>query len=138
MLIGPAVTKSPRNRHDLAYACFLPPVIVSLISALSTVIPMSTGAAGGIGFLVLIPLTLLALVSVPTGIYLSFVLRKDVVLPVLSVLTILIVVEVITEAGSATVYNATAFVYGVLGTILIGSWFLVRRWRVSASRAGSA
>lgn len=131
MLIEPAVIKSPNKKHDLAYACFLPPVIVSLISAVGTVIPMSTGVAGGIGFLVLIPLTLLALVSVPTGIYLSFVLREDIVLPLLSVLTILMVVEVVTEAGSVAFYNATAWVYGVLGTILVASWFLVRRWRIS-------
>jgi hypothetical protein len=93
---------------------------------------MSTGVAGGVGFLVLIPLALLGLISVPTGIYLSFVLRDDVVLPLLSVLTLLMVVEVITEAGSVAFYNATAWVYGVLGTILVASWFLVRRWRVSA------
>jgi len=132
MVIESAGTRFPSSKHDLAYACFLPPVIASLISAVGTAIPMSTGVAGGIGFLVLIPLTLLALVSVPSGIYLSVVLRKDMVLPLLSVLTILMVVEVITEAGSVAVYNATAWVYGVLGTILEASWFLVRRWRVSA------
>lgn len=132
MLIGPSNIKSSTSKHDLAYACFLPPVIVNLISAIGTVIPMNTGVAGGIGFLVLIPMTMLALVSVPTGIYLSLVLRKDIILPLLSVLTILMVVEVITEAGSVAFYNATAWVYGVLGAILVASWFLVRRWRVSA------
>ena len=59
-------------------------------------------------------------------------LRKDVILPLLSVLTILMVVEVITEAGSVAFYNATDWVYGILGTILVASWFLIRRWRVSA------
>lgn len=77
----------------------------------------------------LIPLTLLTLVSVPTGIYFSVVLRKDIVLPLLSVLTILMVAEIVTEAGSVEFYNATAWVYGGLGTILEASWFLVRRWR---------
>ena len=126
-------TKSPASKHDLAYACFLPPVIVSLISAASTVIPMSSGVAGGIGFLVLIPLTLLALMSMPIGIYFSIVFRKDIFLPILSALTIFMVVEVITEAGSATFYNAIAWIYGISGMILIASWFLVRRWRVSVT-----
>jgi len=132
MIIKPPASKSPSNKLDLAYACFVPPVIVSLISAVGTVIPMSTGVAGGLGFLVLIPLTLLALVSLPAGIYLSFVLRKDIVLPLLSVLTILMAAEVISEAGSVAFYNATTWVYAVLGTILVASWFLVRRRRVSA------
>jgi Ca2+/Na+ antiporter len=94
---------------------------------------MSSGVAGGIGFLVLIPLSLAALVSVPTGIYLSIVLRKDIVSPLLSVLTILMLAEVITEAGSVAFYNATAWVYGFLVIILEASWFLVRRWRVYAT-----
>ena len=133
MVIAPVGATSPKHRHDLAYACFLPPGIVSLVSAVGTVIPMSSGVAGGIGFLVLIPLTLVALVSVPTGMYLSIVLRKDVVLPLLSILTILALVEVITEAGSVAFYNATAWVYGVLVMILEVSWFFGRRWRGSAS-----
>ena len=132
MLQHPSGTRSPSNRQDLAYACFIPPVIVSSISAVGTVIPMSTGVAGGIGFLVLIPLALLSLVSVPTGIYLSFVLRKDIVLPILSVLTILMVVEVVTEVGSAAFYNAAAWAYGIVGATLVAGWFLVRRWRAPA------
>ena len=129
----PSGTKSPSNKHDLAYACFLPPVIVSLISAVGTIIPTNTGVAGLIGFLVLIPLGLLAFVSVPAGVYLSIVLRKDKALPLLSVLTILMIAEVITEAGSVAFYNATAWVYGVLGAILVAGWYFVRRPRVPAA-----
>ncbi len=106
MVIESASTRSPRRKHDLAYACFLPPVIVSLIAAAGTVIPTNTGVAGGIGFLILIPLTLLALVSM--------------------------VAKIVTEAGSVAFYNATAWVYAGLGTILEASWFLVRRWRALA------
>jgi len=88
---------------------------------------MDSGTAGGIGFLVLIPLALITLVSVPFGIYFSIVLRRDVVLPLLSVLTILMIVEIVTEAGSVTFYNATGLVYGLLVLVLEASWFLLRR-----------
>ena len=133
MLIHPSSPRSSRNRHDVAYACFLPPLILSLISTVGTVIPMSTGVAGGVGFLLLVPLAFLAIVSVPIGIYLSLVLRKDIVLPLLSVLTILRVAQVLTEAGSVAFSNATGSVYGVVGAGLVASWFLVRRWRASAT-----
>ena len=118
-----------RAKHDAAYGCFVPPGACSLIAALASAIPMDSGTAGGIGFLVLMPLALLALVSVPFGIYLSMVLRRDVILPLLSLLTILMVVEVATEAGSVTFYNATGVVYGLLVLVLEASWFLLRRRR---------
>ena len=133
MVIESVGPRFPGTKHDLAYACFLPPGLVSLISAVSTVIPMSSGTAGGIGFLVLIPLSLAALVSIPAGIYLSIVLRNDIFLPLLSILTILRLVEIVTEAGSVWFYNATGWVYGIVLMIVEASWFLVRRWRVPAS-----
>jgi hypothetical protein len=124
MAIDPTRTKSPDGRQDLAYACFLPPGIVSLISALSAVIPMDSGVAGGIGFLVLIPLSLVALVSVPTGIYFTIVFRKeDAVLVLLSVSTIFMLAGVVADAGS----TAFASVYGLLVMILVANWFLARR-----------
>ena len=100
-----------------------------MIAAIASAIPMDSGTAGGIGFLVLIPLTLAALISVPTGICFSIVLRRDAVLPLLSVMTIFMLAEVVTEAGSVTFYNATMSVYGILVVVLEASWFLLRRQR---------
>src|SRR5207247_4300290 len=116
-----------RATHDAAYGCFVPPGACSLIAGLGSAISMDSGTAGGIGFLVLISLALITLVSVPFGIYFSIVLRRDVVLPLLSVLTILMIVEIVTEAGSVTFYNATGLVYGLLVLVLEASWFLLRR-----------
>jgi hypothetical protein len=90
---------------------------------------MDGGTSGGIGFLVLIPLALIALISAPFGVYLSVVLRQDAVLPLLSILTILMLVELLTEAGSVKFYNASVLVYGILVLVLEASWFLLRRWR---------
>jgi hypothetical protein len=90
---------------------------------------MDSGIAGGIGFLVLIPLAMAALVTGLIGIFYSIVLWRDGVLPLLSVLTILMVLEIATEAGSVTFYNASGLVYGLLVLVLEASWFLLRRQR---------
>ncbi len=123
------MTAAQRSKHDIAYVCFIPPGLVSLVAALARAIPMSSGTAGGIGFLVLIPLSLLALISIPIGIYLSIVLRRDVMLPLLSVLTILMLAEVVTEAGTVAFYNASSKIYGLLNLFCQATWFLFRRRR---------
>jgi hypothetical protein len=120
------VTAAQRRKHDLAYACFLVPGAISLASA----IPMGGEAAGALGFMVLVPLALLALVTIPIGIFYSAVLWRDGVLPCLSILTVLLIVEVMTESGSVAFYNAaTGPVYGMLVLVLEASWFLWRRRR---------
>jgi hypothetical protein len=67
------------------------------------------------------------------GIYFSIVLWRDPVLPALSILTILMIAEIVTEAGSVTFYNATAWVYGILVLVLDANWFLLRRRRTFPS-----
>jgi len=96
---------------------------------IASIIPMDDANIAGIGFLVLIPLALVTLISVPTGIYFSFMLRKDAVLPLLSVLTIFVLAEVVTEAGSATFYEATIGAYGIIVMVIEANWFLLRRRR---------
>ncbi len=88
---------------------------------------IDTGTAGGIGFLLLIPLALLALFSIPVGIVLAIQHRKDPVLMTLVVLTVLYLVEIITEAGDAKFYNTVLFLYGIVGLVLLGWWFLLGR-----------
>jgi len=51
--------------------------------------PMLHGIAGGAGMLMLVPLSIVALVSVPIGVFLSVSYRRDIVLPALSILTML-------------------------------------------------
>lgn len=133
MVVESTTEKFRRSEHDLAYLCFLPPTIVSLISAVGTFVPMSDGTAGGIGFLVLIPLSLASVLSVPIGIVLSVLFRKDLALPLLSILTIVLVVEVFSEAGPPAFRNGVTWAHGIGATLVVGSWFLVRRWRRSES-----
>lgn len=123
------MSTAQRTQHDLAYGCFLPGGVVILIAAIASAIPMDDANIAGIGFLVLIPLALVALISVPIGIYFSIVFRRDAVLPLLSVLTIFMLAEVVSEAGSVTFRDATVWVYGILVWALEASWFLLRRRR---------
>jgi hypothetical protein len=118
-----------RRKHDIAYACFLAPGVVSLIASMAPYVPMDTGTAGGIGFLVLIPLSMVALATVPIGVFYSIMFWRDAALPILSILTILMLAQVIAEAGPVTPRNVMGLVYGVIVLILEASWFLVRRRR---------
>jgi len=115
------------RKHDLAYLCFLPPAIVSLISAAGTIMPINNGIAGGAGMLILIPLSIISMASIPIGIFLSVLYRRDIVLPVLSILTMLLLAELVSETGSATFYNASVWVYGMLVILLEIRWFLKKR-----------
>ncbi|MCH7603193.1 MAG: hypothetical protein IIB54_10530 [Planctomycetes bacterium] len=92
-------------------------------------IPMDSGIAGGLGFLVAIPLFLTSLVAMVSGLVLSVRLWKDRPLVILSGMSILFIAEFLTEYGSTAFYNAVPVVYGV-GVVAISSvWFLVLRRR---------
>lgn len=125
----PPINQSDRMGHHLAYLCFLSPILLSIVAGLSQMMTLDIGTAGGVGFLILIPLALLALVSVPAGIILSLRYRKDYVLLILAFITILYVVEILTEAGTVQFYNLTLSIYGISGSIFVASWFLYRRKR---------
>ena len=128
------MTVAQRRKHDIAYACFLAPAVAAAAAAIGSAIPMDSGAAGGFGFFVLVPLALVGLITAPIGIYFSGLLWRDGILPCISVLTILLVVEAMTEAGSVSFYNATTgpvYALAVLG--LEASWFLWRRWHAVQS-----
>jgi len=45
---------------------------------------------GATGILMLVPLTIISLASVPVGVFLSVLYRRDIVLPGLSILTVLL------------------------------------------------
>lgn len=120
------VDQPGKTTHNLAYLCFLPPALLGTLSGLSTIIPMDTGTAGGVGFLILIPLALVALASVPSGVILSLRFRGDYALLILSFLTILFVLEMFIEAGSVKFYNIVSLIYGITVISVLVSWFLFR------------
>ena len=118
-----------RRRHDRAYLCFLPPGLVYLIAGIASLVPLDSGEAGGIGFLVLIPLSLLSLVAVPVGIYYTLSFRRDWILLFLAIATILMLVQLFAEVGPVRLRNLLGLVYGIAVVVGAGSWFLYRRKR---------
>jgi len=111
------------RKHDMAYACFLVPWAAAVIGVIPNVVKISDANAAGIGFFVLIPLSMLALVTVPVGIFYSIVFWRDGVLPLLSIVTIGMM-AIIFGTDLADYYG---WLYAVLVMILEGSWFLLRR-----------
>ena len=119
-----------RRKYDIAYGCFLFSGVVALsISGLSF-IPMDTGSAGGLGFLVLVPLSITLLVAMVVGIGCTIQLYYHWPLIVLSLLSVLFVAELVTEYGSAKFYNIVPILYGVITCVFSAAWFLVfrKRW----------
>ena len=118
-----------KREHDLAYYGFLVPGILALIGSLGGAMTADTTIAAAVGFFILIPLAIVALAAVPAGVVYSIKVRTDAALWLLSILTIVMVIEVFAEAGSAGFYNAMGLVYGLLVLALEASWFLLRRER---------
>jgi hypothetical protein len=59
------MTAAQRRKHDIAYGCFFPPVTACLAELMANTIPGDTSTAAGVGFFLLIPLTMVALVTIP-------------------------------------------------------------------------
>lgn len=125
------MTAAQRRKRDIAYGCFLFPAAAGLIEWMLRATPIDKEAAAVLAFLVLVPLTIAALAAIAIGVFLAIVLWRDGVLPILSILTILAVAEIATEAGSVQFYNATGPIYGTLVLLLEATWFLLRRRRIN-------
>ncbi len=115
------------RKHDFAYGCFLIIGFTSLFSSIISAIPMDTGLAGGLGFLVLLPLSVASLVAMFVGVFLSLTILKHWPLLFLSIFSLLFLLEIITEAGSVSFYNTTGWVYGIITTGFSIGWFLFIR-----------
>ncbi|NHN38991.1 hypothetical protein G8764_16905 [Pseudomaricurvus alcaniphilus] len=118
-----------KRKHDIAYACFIPPGLVYLIGGIAPYLAMDTGTAGGVGFLILIPLALAALTSVPLGLYYSLPFWRDRVLVFLAVITLIMLVQLFAEWGPVKFRNLAGLLYGVTVLLIEASWFLLRRGR---------
>jgi hypothetical protein len=112
---------------NIAYGSFLFCGVVVLLTAIISLIPMSAGTAGGIGFLVLIPLSVLSITALLIGIWYAVRLRHNIPLIMLAILSILFVVEVITEFGSPLFYNSVNWIYGLIAIFLPLWWFFIKR-----------
>ena len=89
-----------RQKYDIAYGCFLFCGVVALSISCLSFIPMDTGIAGGLGFLVVIPLSMASLVAMVIGIGYTIRLYHHWPLVALSLLSVLFVAELVAEYGS--------------------------------------
>jgi hypothetical protein len=121
--------KRMRSEYDLAHGCFLFCGLTALIIAAMSAIPMDDGTAGGLGFLVIIPLSLASLAAIVVGIVLSVRIWNEWALVILSGMSLLFIAEVFTEYGSTAFYNAVPVAYGIGVTAISVVWFLVLRRR---------
>ncbi len=118
--------------RDLAYACFLFTGAVALaISGLSA-IPMDTGTAGGLGFLVALPLFGAAMIAVAGGIVLTVIRRDDRGLWILALLSVAYLVQFFADWGSPAVAAAMPLAYGATVVTICGVWFFSRRGKRAA------
>ncbi|MBR9910652.1 MAG: hypothetical protein GYB33_09925 [Gammaproteobacteria bacterium] len=125
-----ATNNQLKRKHDIAYACFIPPGLVYLIGGIAPYLAMDTGTAGGVGFLILIPLALAVLASVPLGLYYSLLFWRDRVLVFLAVITLIMLVQLFAELGSVKFRNLVGLLYGVTVLLIETNWFLMRRGRI--------
>lgn len=123
------MVKGSRSEYDLAYGCFLLCGLTALVISAMSVIPMDPGSAGGLGILVAVPLFLVSLAAMVSGLLLSVRLWKDWSLRILSGMSILFLVEFLFEYGSAGFYNAVTGLYGVGVVAISGAWFVGVRKR---------
>jgi hypothetical protein len=118
-----------RFKYDLAYGCFLLCGASALVVGVMGSIPMNSGAAGVLGFLVAIPVAVASIAALVVGIVLSLLLWRHWPLLLLTGMTILFVAEIVTEAGTTALYNAAPFLYGIGSLAICGIWFFVVRGR---------
>ena len=113
--------------YDIAYGSFLFCGVVVFLIAITSLIPMSSGTAGGIGFLIFVPLSVVTIVVLFIGLWHTVVLQKQMALTVLAVMSVLFVVETMTEFGSPYFYNSVNWIYGSIAILLPLRWFFIKR-----------
>jgi hypothetical protein len=118
-----------RRARDIAYACFLFAGLVPLLIAVLSKIPMDTGTAGGVGLLLLVPLTMAAIVAVVIGVRHSVHEWRHWPLVVCSVFSALYLVVFLTEVGPEWFRNLLPIAYGLTTVVLALRWFISLRGR---------
>ena len=124
------MSTSPQDRkaRDRAYGCFLIPGAWALCVTIATFSTLTPPTAAGLGYFVLLPLGLAAMVTIPVGIVLTLKVDPDPALALLAVATIAVVAAICGDYTSAVVVMTLLFtIYGLLVFALAGWWFLVRR-----------
>jgi hypothetical protein len=120
-------SKSNIRNYDIAYACFTFCGGVALFIGVLSFVPMGTGTAGGIGILIMVPLSIASIGAMIAGLVYTVILFKHWPFVLLSLLSLLFIAEVVTEFGPVVFYNLVPVIYGIITSIFGFLWFTAGR-----------
>ena len=120
MLMPSQLKTVSRRATGTAYWLFLVAGIGPLATGIANFVPMSTGTAGGVGFLLLVPLTLISFAAMVAGIIRTARLGKPSSLIALSVLSFLYVAAFFTTDSDLLPVWLTRMLPLVLGLSMVG------------------
>ncbi len=112
---------------DLAYGAYLFSGLVVVLVAVISILPVGSNMAGGVGFLLLIPLSVMGLLMISIALWKTVVLANQPVLWGLALLSLLFVIEAVTEFGPPALYNAVTVFYSLVAVLLPLNWFVIVR-----------
>lgn len=126
------MTQAPANlwQYDMAYGCFTFCGLVALLIGMFTFLPIGFESAGGFGYLLLIPLTAMSLGAMLLGLVFAARLLRHRPLALLTLASLLLVAEIVTEFGPVLLFNLAPLIYGVIACGLGCVWFFALRRRV--------
>ncbi len=110
------------NKADIAYAGFLLGGIFSLSIVFVSYLSLDNGQAGILGFVVLIPLSIIALLAMLVSIACTLVFHLDRQLKILAGFSVIFFIELVWEVGIPWFYNAMGLIYGLVATYLPIRW----------------
>jgi len=122
-----------RRKRDIAYACFIPWGLATLIESLSLDVADERAAARM--FLILFPLAIVGVFTTPVGLYYSVVFRRDAGLLLLSLVTLFMMLVVVSEKKLEHLYDASELTHAIVFVLTEASWFFFRRRRKPVERA---
>ena len=112
---------------DLGYGAYLFCGLATLLISIASYIPMDNGTSGVLGLLFFVPLVIATAGAMAVGLIQTLKNYKHWPLVVISVLSVLLVMEIMTEFGPVWFYNSVPLIYGTVTCLLSIAWFTVIR-----------
>lgn len=111
----------------IGYAGFLVSGFAIFIVIVTNYLPLDNGQVGVFGFLILIPLSMVGLVGILTGIICALLYYREFWLNILSIISLLLLVELVWELGGSLFYNSVIVLYGLAAILVPVKWFIEKK-----------
>ena len=108
-----------RRKYDVAYGCFLYIGLLNLFFMIAGFIPMGTQTAAIFGYIVGVPLGVVAIVALVVGIGYAISLRDHMPLGILSLSTIIYIIVLASQFGPPVLPTLLLILYIVITLNLI-------------------